>query len=140
MNFTSLKHIQKSLNEIKPRAIPELTLGMISLNGMVRSDRRSKLLDLIRIGWPKSHLTFSVSDLLSPVRSRSYGRKMEGGELTEKTSSVKSLRHWRSTVMEIWGSWTTAKYGTVFSSSRRRRWCARGSRELPASERRGGWS
>jgi hypothetical protein len=33
MNFTSLKHIQKSLNEIKPGAIPELTLGAISLDG-----------------------------------------------------------------------------------------------------------
>jgi hypothetical protein len=48
---------------------------------------------------------------------------MEGGELTGKMSSAKSLRHWRSMVMEIWGSWTTAKYGTVFSSSRREeRW------------------
>jgi hypothetical protein len=50
------------------------------------------------------------------VRSRSYGRKKEGEELTGKTSSAKSLRHWRSTVKEIWGSWMTAKYETAFSS------------------------
>jgi hypothetical protein len=50
------------------------------------------------------------------VRSRSYGRKKEGEDLTGKTSSVKSLRHWRSTVKEIWGSWTTAKYEMAFSS------------------------
>jgi hypothetical protein len=50
----------------------------------VQSDRRSKPLDLIRIGWPRSHLTLSVSDLLSPVRSRSYGRKRKGEELTGK--------------------------------------------------------
>jgi hypothetical protein len=35
-------------------------------------------LDLKGIAWPRSILTDSVSDLLSPVGSRSYGRKREG--------------------------------------------------------------
>jgi hypothetical protein len=36
-------------------------------------------LDLKGIAWPRSILTNSVSDLLSPARSRSYGRNNEGG-------------------------------------------------------------
>jgi hypothetical protein len=45
----------------------------------VRADPERVPLDLKEIAWPRSILTNSVSDLLSPVRSRSYGRKNEGG-------------------------------------------------------------
>jgi hypothetical protein len=38
--------------------------------------------------------------------------KEKGEELTGKTSTVK----------EIWGSWTSAKYETAFSSRWQRRW------------------
>jgi hypothetical protein len=65
---------------------------------------------------------------------------MKGEELTGKMPSAKSLRHWWSAVTDIWGSWMTAKYGTAFSLSRRRRRCAQRSRELLANARRGGWS
>jgi hypothetical protein len=91
------------------------------------------------IARPRSILTESVSDLLLPVGSRSYGRNKEGKELTGKGSTAKSL-----VAMEINGEVSPVvlcvnracdglQRVTVRSRTRRH------LREGPATPMRGGW-
>jgi hypothetical protein len=54
----------------------------------IQTDHQFRPSDLTKIGWPRSNLTPSVSDLLSPAGSRSHGWRKRGGWLTKERSST----------------------------------------------------